>query len=666
MESFDRRCGKEKRGRPAKVNQSPILSVFSVINMLLFMLLVCNAEGTIREVKLCATTENKIVMDVDRLCDKKEITDGLWHNLTVMNNHRIYAKKHHEISGEGFKCKAERKTYSFKVTKWGAFDDWQSEWTPIKLEPEDCWTMVKKNKCVLTGDDIYINLKMNCDKFGCRVFKGVVEEHSYFQDLVKHAYRCKMEFISILGNNVNTSLFLDDKCYALDKQCIGVDSIVVWDLDIIHKCPYEELVFAGNWSFIEGFLMNDFDSIVLKPVKVIGCCKYANLIETAEGFFVTDKQNAKILSSAGVKKGNIEDYNNDLLLANIDYGQLMNSKMMGKLEDLTCKNAQNTLSLFRNSDGRYLRMINKLNQEVILYAKEGLIYVPECRSVKIIKFSVLTTCHKEIPVIYSVLTTERLAGFITKNNIVVHTAKSINCSINSDVIIVSMENEPRGKYQRKGNNIIKVSTNSVSWKVIDFFSQRLDRVNMHHPNAIINGHDSLKDYFNLRQEMDSGSTFYVQPESDTELHQADIAGKINTITENMASPFKTLIKDIYFGVFIFGLFVLLIVCVLLILYCSKIFNPMTNYSKPKRKFCNLNGCGIIYNCFINKDKNLNNKESVIMNDNDENRGKSINVDIQMRSLRSTKKMNPSIYESISLDEIQSAATSNVKKIRSIN
>ena len=62
------------------------------------------------------------------------------------------------------------------------------------------------------------------------------EEFSWWKEIKKDTYNCKLSPKVITVEKVDDHLF-GTNCKASDLSCQLVDSILIWNTDIIHECP---------------------------------------------------------------------------------------------------------------------------------------------------------------------------------------------------------------------------------------------------------------------------------------------------------------------------------------------------------------------------------------------------------------------------------------------
>jgi hypothetical protein len=252
--------------------------------------------------------------------------------------------------------------------------------------------MVKKKRCTLLGESFVFNEKMNCDKNGCTVETKVTEEHAWGQNLSKYAYRCSMHETSILAINIEESIFGSNNCVANDFKCTIDSRLLVWNNTVIHKCPYETISFAGNFSWDGGYLINMKTNLVLTPIKRLSACNFS-IFETAEGLYGT-LEPFQLLVQKGISIGKLEDYTNDILLANMDFEHMQTFRWIKWNDESTCMNTKNMILLYQQFDETYFRLSNKKKEDTVLYVKDGVIYIPQCNVVSKVNADVPRTCHK--------------------------------------------------------------------------------------------------------------------------------------------------------------------------------------------------------------------------------------------------------------------------------
>jgi hypothetical protein len=109
-------------------------------------------------------------------------------------------------------------------------------------------------------------------------------EFSWLSTKTYTDYSCTVKPRVISSNSENNRVF-GTKCIIKDIKCELHDSIIVWENDIIHKCPLYEV---SNTLFkIKGFfLWNDREKLSFQFEKFLNICNN-QLIHTAEGLFLS-------------------------------------------------------------------------------------------------------------------------------------------------------------------------------------------------------------------------------------------------------------------------------------------------------------------------------------------------------------------------------------------
>ena len=110
------------------------------------------------------------------------------------------------------------------------------EETYTVLRREDCELMINTKRC---GRDH----KMSCDGDGC--FGSFPPERngteSFWGTVTRKGYTCWISNRVITDDSAETRIFhsVTQLCKAIDLECSMVDSIIIWNRHIIHRCQYE-------------------------------------------------------------------------------------------------------------------------------------------------------------------------------------------------------------------------------------------------------------------------------------------------------------------------------------------------------------------------------------------------------------------------------------------
>lgn len=68
-----------------------------------------------------------------------------------------------------------------------------------------------------------------------------IENYRYGRTFVEVIYNCNYHKKMIIAESPESKIF-DSDCRAKDLKCSFSDSIIVWDQEVIHKCPFKRLM----------------------------------------------------------------------------------------------------------------------------------------------------------------------------------------------------------------------------------------------------------------------------------------------------------------------------------------------------------------------------------------------------------------------------------------
>ena len=174
--------------------------------------------------------DNKAIWDLPRSCQIP-----LTIQLQIESKYHILNKKSNEINGKGWKCS---KKYSI-ITTW---TDWlnnkRQDSVPAEvyedLSREDCLEMIGTKKCD--------NEKMFCDNGYCS--NNVKKELNYYYLVqLKNIFtECEAYEVNIISENKYLKIVTNERtfsaCLSKDYYCKLKYSIIVWEDEIVHECPF--------------------------------------------------------------------------------------------------------------------------------------------------------------------------------------------------------------------------------------------------------------------------------------------------------------------------------------------------------------------------------------------------------------------------------------------
>jgi hypothetical protein len=533
---------KKTRGRPRKVNL-----IEKVFFSLLCLLLISNTTEFDSEThtKFCTTNQRMKIVDFHKLCSLKMDKANLFTELKDKKDFIILNKLHHEVSGPGYKCQVETYELNCSVSFFGVKTCLKSDWRNIKLNKEDCSQMVKTKKCKIERNEFIYQKNMTCNENGCNLEDYPVQKFNWMETNILHGYKCSWMKIGLLGTNKTSPLFYENNCIASKLECDLGKSILIWNQDIFHDCPYEELKVKGKYKYDENFLINEESDILLQPTKKITACGIS-LYETNEGLTILEANptSRTKLINYKVKMGNSENLIDKLILSNMDFGRFGETSLMKFIDAQVCTIFGMSLKLFSKMNNEFLKIFNNKGEVAILYARNSLIYIPECviiSELKVIHDGKI--CFKEIHVSFK-HNNKTMKGFLDSDLIIKLVGTEINCEINSDAIRAT-ESSDREKsiIQRIGTEIVVKKESEFDLQNLNILTFNITKLNVHHPEAILYGSDELKEIYEIKEK--EGEEFYfVEPKHD-DVSKTNIKKWISNIKDTLLKPFEIIYNYIY-------------------------------------------------------------------------------------------------------------------------
>ena len=229
---------KRSRGRPRKI---PTLMA-SILSILLFFTL--TTPVSLQEIKanfrFCDDQSSvKTILDIESSCHLDDKTSGIQYFSNKQESMALLIKSKHAVYGRGFQCKEKVTTYSFERSFPYIFQ--QIEMKVVeekykKLSREDCEYMINTKRCDK-------DLDMSCDSDGCYGSYTPTRDgtESFWGTITKKGYTCWITNRVITAETIETKIFhsVNGPCKATDLQCQMVDSIIIWNRNVFHRCPYE-------------------------------------------------------------------------------------------------------------------------------------------------------------------------------------------------------------------------------------------------------------------------------------------------------------------------------------------------------------------------------------------------------------------------------------------
>ena len=189
----------------------------------------------------------------------------------------ILEKLTHKINGYGYAC-VKTKLVLTLTYHWYLASDRLYEEHSESVSRDDCMAMVISKKC-----DKY---EMKCKDAYCHGEHKPKGFFKYGQTLFFEGYRCTVQKIMILGQDMESTLFNHADSLCLPKQlwCQIGEVTIIWDEQIIHSCPFHE-VRQLKLNVSENIYTSDDQRLLFQKTRISKHCN-VTMVETTEGVYL--------------------------------------------------------------------------------------------------------------------------------------------------------------------------------------------------------------------------------------------------------------------------------------------------------------------------------------------------------------------------------------------
>ena len=213
-------------------------------------------------------------------------------NSTKLITVNVLSKLSHIVNGIGYEC-TEILTKISTYTNFVFANTLETKSTYQKLTAEACKEMIYTKKC---GNNF-----LNCVGSNCEFVPELTPKYRWLSSFVHSEIACYTREISVIAENLNDKLF-GLNCVAKDYKCETKKSIIIWDKDIVHECPFDWVFRDSQSQLIDDMIINKKRRWLLKIDKRSNECKdyfknkFDNKFEnglpifrTTEGLYVSFK-----------------------------------------------------------------------------------------------------------------------------------------------------------------------------------------------------------------------------------------------------------------------------------------------------------------------------------------------------------------------------------------
>jgi hypothetical protein len=187
----------------------------------------------------------------------------------------------HSAFGKGIECKVRATEVTLSESFWGTkFMSTQDYY--LDISAEQCWLMALSKECY--GE------KMSCDSSYCSFHPNFTKDYNWMVEKTTIYHTCEVFTKPILAEDENALIFNAD-CNIRNLQCKMHSSIVVWNKDVIHSCPYY-VVGSGTCKMDDNWYectinatSRQVNMIFAITSKLLSICGDA-CVDTAEGYLI--------------------------------------------------------------------------------------------------------------------------------------------------------------------------------------------------------------------------------------------------------------------------------------------------------------------------------------------------------------------------------------------
>jgi hypothetical protein len=330
------------------------------------------------------------------------------------------------------------------------------------------------------------NILMDCDNDGCfgQFIPKVEDSNAWIGSEKINGYSCSISYRIINAENTETRIFNSIKypCKARDLECPLLDSIIIWNKDVIHECPYELVRTEIFTSTSQNRVYSK--TLLFQIVSKISECNLI-LYKTSEGLFISNDINAKKLPEYNV----IEKYDitSFYALSELDRDKWELYKKLITLDNKICTNFLSLINTRKTGENGFFTVYDINGNQLVLQNLDGIIYVPQCKPINKILISNTTKCYKDIPISFNINNIS-ISGFIQQDNILTRYSSMTDCRVSKNLALLVSN---RYLVTKKNNSIFidDIVSLNINFEKISKQSLDISQINFLHANELLEGND---------------------------------------------------------------------------------------------------------------------------------------------------------------------------------
>ena len=461
----------KKRGRPVKLN-------YMALNVLMCLFFFPGLLGIKTELQLCSyRSDDKMVLP-EQCGEFKALLNP---RFTSEARYAIAVKRHHMIMGIGTECKYEILNYNF-VTGF---------WAQKSLYVEEKITLMSQTQCsVLTRDRLCGRAEMRCTDGSCFGEDIPTDEYRWWDTVTKIGYRCWLSPKRIVADELNSNLFgTRQVCKAEDYYCKLADSVVIWNQNIIHDCPFERIDIL-KFVFYENFKMifNRHDRLLFVLNQKINACN-TSIYTTNEKIFIAIEPDKLPAQTDTEKQLDLSSFRM-LGLAESDLDTWDSWNRNVELEYEACLLMNNNLEALRSTSDMFHRIyMPNSNASIVVYAINRSLFLPSCLAIQ--EFDLVTDspkCYQDFLVRVK-LSNFSIIAFLSIDNILRYESKEIDCNGLAQFTVIKMTDGNDLVVKRNNNKVsvqfLHTKENGINDEFVVLKHKLIGDLNLRHYNGVL-------------------------------------------------------------------------------------------------------------------------------------------------------------------------------------
>lgn len=495
----DKTTSKEKWFKSKELESSKIAEYFkrierpkvtALVRTLLFLIFIptVSSQELPGSFKVCNTDNMNHVIDQNMKCNKQ------YQSFLKFDHYQkdvpafeitIHAYRDYVIDDFATECIKKLKIEERNVSIWN-IETSNEKFNYAKLSRNECLQMLEEKTCNCNN----VDYNMTCNEHKCFFSNFKRIERKWFESQRTIECECTLHKKKILAERTSSRVAaaLNSNCLAKDLKCQLDRSILIWESDIIKNCAYEPITVGKEFKQSGSIMYSDREQLLFQVIdSFIDCGK--NFSKTSEGLFISKNDHIVTLD-----KFHATNKINDIVemqLAEQDYKHFKINQKEHEAQQLAkyerCLNTQNILRTISLANDRFIKLNDHSGDEVIVYSRDNLLYMPQCTSVSNVTLQTETKyCYKHTPIIFTIID-KKISGYLTNNNIIRTFSSEANCSSINQLIEIENSNKAvlrKGKTAQLIDNYLRKSQ-------VFFSSQNQQDMNFmaHHHAKILAGID---------------------------------------------------------------------------------------------------------------------------------------------------------------------------------